>query len=197
MAWEEGPEAHTPPPDPIAQSFHENVVRRVAAMPEDEAIEWLARFIDEMDDDLKELLLERRRRLCSNLPEAVRQIEMMEAQALFIARIDRPLSKMMLAKGALMTLYLAQCTEKWPKLTPRERAWILVPLYKASAVIDDAENLIREALARGERPDPARLDELSEEASYLVSEAMRRMEKKNVMAELEDILLRLSEGEYP
>lgn len=158
--------------DPITEAFSSviNDVYWVESL--EEAEEKLASFLESMDDDLREVLLERRRRICGS-PDTVLEAVRLEALALEVEREDVLVSRLLLAKSILATSYLVQCTEKWRSMGPREKARILAPLYRASKALELASQRLPSV-------DEARL----REAEEMLEEAARRMDREGLIDEL-------------
>lgn len=140
----------------------------------------LAKFLESIDDDLRELLLERRRKICSDpsvIIEAVR-LETMATEA----GLESPAARLLFAKSLLNTGFLIQCTPTWGRLTPREKARILVAMYRASKALE---------LAAKRFPD---VDELHlSHAEEMIELAARRAEEYGLIQELREHIARLAD----
>ncbi len=115
--------------DPISEAFR-RVIQEIYWVDDlEEAEEILTRYLEMIDDDLREVLLEKRRAICSD-PTAV--IELAKIDAVAQTTDDSTTSKILVAKAMIDSGFLLQCTKGWAKLDPRTKASILAPLYRAS-----------------------------------------------------------------
>ncbi|BAA81300.1 hypothetical protein APE_2288 [Aeropyrum pernix K1] len=123
--------------DPVSQAFKEVLEEIYWQESLEEAEKRLEEFIASMDEDLRELLLEKRREYCSN-PEAVVSILSLEAllSSEDLKDVEQEYKQAMIAKAMINAAFLIQCTPTWSELTPDEKAWVLAPLYKASYGIE-------------------------------------------------------------
>ena len=164
--------------NPIDKSFMELIEEIYWTEPLEEAERLLAEKLEEMDEDLRELLLERRRKLCSdknNILEVVRLEAMAEAAE------TATLAKLLLARSLLGAGFLMQCTLKWSRLAPREKARILAPLYKAAHGLDLAL-----------RKWPSSIDENHlEYAINMLDKALERAQELGVWDELREFMERM------
>jgi len=115
--------------DPVAQAFRKVITEIYWTDTLEEAEEILESYLDMIDEDLREVLLSRRRKICEN-PEHLIEIVRLEAAAELAD--NQEFSKLLLAKSIVESGFLFQCTPKWAELSNKEKARILAPLYKAS-----------------------------------------------------------------
>ncbi len=158
--------------DPIVDAFSRVISEVYWVESLEEAEEKLARFLESLDGDLREVLLERRRRICGS-PESVLEAVRLEAMALEFRGEDELVSRFLLARSILATSYLVQCTPSWQRMAPREKARVLAPLYRASKALELAAE-------RLPRIDEARL----REAEEMLEIAARRMDEEGLIDEL-------------
>ncbi len=115
--------------DPIAEAFR-NVVQEVYWTESlEEAEKILEDYLNMIDDDLREILLEQRRRICED-PASV--IELVRLNAIAEIADSEDLSKIILTKSMIESGFLFQCTRRWSTLDNATKSKILAPLYKAS-----------------------------------------------------------------
>ncbi|MEB3859781.1 MAG: hypothetical protein LRS43_01065 [Desulfurococcales archaeon] len=157
--------------DPVEESMRTIIQEIYWSEPLDEAVKTLARYLESMDEDLRELLLSRRRELCQD-SSAVIEVLRLEAAA---EEADLEVaSKLLFAKSLVAAGFLMQCTRKWEKLSPPEKAEILAPLYKAAYGIELSL-----------RDWPERVDERHlDYALDMLEIAMEKAEKKSITREL-------------
>ena len=162
--------------DPIGDAFR-SVIEEIyweESLEKAEGI--LEEFIAGMDEDVRELLLERRKKIC----ESPGDVEDVRLYLALQAVDDEKLVKLLELKLYVKSLFLVQCTSKWSKMSPREKAWILTPLYKASYGVE---------LATRELESPLFEAHLEAAVRYL-EEALRRISAAGLDSELESIIKR-------
>ncbi|MEB3851044.1 MAG: hypothetical protein LRS49_00485 [Desulfurococcales archaeon] len=142
--------------DPISEAFERFVSELYWSESLEEAEEKLRDFIENMDEDLRELLLERRREICRDRGLVSRTGVMLSE--IELSRDEFESLEDLAVKAAVVTalvnaLFLVQCTPSWSTMGPGEKARILAPLYRASYALrlaaknrDAAEPLVDEAL---------------------------------------------------
>ena len=146
----------------------------------EEAEEILASKLELMDEDLREVLLERRRKICgspAHLSEPLRLQLIAEAE-------EDPRIKAILEVNSLLSLgYLLQCTPSWQRMGAREKSRYLAPLYRASHAVklyiktgdarylEDARNMVEIALKRAQ--EDGLIDELNRHAAPILEKAAR------------------------
>ncbi|MCE4612410.1 MAG: hypothetical protein F7C07_01065 [Desulfurococcales archaeon] len=160
-----------PGADPIEESMRSIIQEIYWADSLEDAVSTLARYLESIDEDLRELLLARRREICEDT-SAVIEVLRLEAAA---EEADLEVaSKLLFAKSLVAAGFLMQCTSKWERLSPSEKAEILAPLYRAAYGI--------ELSLRGwpERIDENHLDH----ALDMIGVAMERAERKGITREL-------------
>ncbi len=167
--------------DPITEAF-QKIIQEIYWIEDlEEAERILAEHLEMIDDDLREVLLERRRKICS---DPLRVIELAHIEALIQSTDDTLTSKILMTKSMVESTLLLQCTKSWSKLTPREKARILAPLYKASYGLELAL-----------RGWPKHIDEiLLDNALQMAATAWERAEEKGLVNELEEFLEKLMEN---
>ena len=94
----------------------------------DEAEDTLAKYLEQIDPDLRAVLLDERKKICNN-PEIV--LELIRIDALADSVGEKSIRELLLLQSLVDMLFLVQCSPKWARLGPREKARILAPLYKA------------------------------------------------------------------
>ncbi len=165
--------------DPIDAAFEEFVSQVFWVESLEEAVSLVEEFIREMDRDLREVLLERRKTLCSN-DERIASNLKAAAMALLLED-DEDFEVRVLALEVLLSqAFLMQCTPSWSKLDPRSKASILAPLYRASY-----------ALKLASKDGDARL---LDEARRMLGEAYSSAQKLGVLEELEELAKRVLES---
>lgn len=161
--------------DPVARAFEELVAELYWAEDLREAEERLEEFIRGMDEDLRELLLERRKRICSN-PELVSRagaaLQGLEPSTLKSLPGDLGVKASVIA-ALVNALFLVQCTPTWSRMDPDSKARILAPLYRASYALRLA--------SRGGGDTAA----LIEEAVDMASIALDRISRAGLLEEME------------
>ncbi|MEB3844876.1 MAG: hypothetical protein LRS48_04255 [Desulfurococcales archaeon] len=115
--------------DPISRAFRKIVEEIYWEDDVEEAVRRLQAYLEAMDEDLRSLLLEKRKKICSS-PESV--LNLIRLDALAEASEDETVKKILILRGMTETLFLAQCTKRWSELTPALKARVLAPLYRAS-----------------------------------------------------------------
>ncbi len=115
--------------DPIATAFRKIIEEIYWTDSLEEAEKILEDHLNKMDEDLREILLARRREIC-NGQEAV--VSILKIDALAEAAEEESIRNALFLRSMIETMFLAQCTEKWHKMTPAEKSKILAPLYRAS-----------------------------------------------------------------
>ena len=157
--------------DPIEESMRSVIQEIYWEESLEDAVSTLAKYLESMDEDLRELLLARRREICRDA-SAVVEVLRLEAAA---EEADLEVaSKLLFAKSLVAAGFLMQCTSKWERLSPSEKAEILAPLYKAAYGIELSL-----------RDWPERIDEKHlDHALDMVGVAMERAERKSITKEL-------------
>ncbi|MEB2835830.1 MAG: hypothetical protein GSR80_001439 [Desulfurococcales archaeon] len=165
--------------DPISEAFERFIGELYWTETLEEAEEKLEDFMRNMDEDLREALLARRREVCSN-----RELVARTGLALHTLAIDRRALRSLpgdlgvraaVVAAIVNALFLVQCTPSWSSLDPRVKAGILAPLYRASYALRLA--------ARG-KGDARRL---VDEALEMVSIALDRISAEGLIDEMEDL----------
>ncbi|GAB6147529.1 hypothetical protein [Stetteria hydrogenophila] len=146
----------------------------------EEAVAKLAEYIESMDPDLREVLLEQRRKFCGDAPRAASILASLAYAAQRAQLAPGRGSRLELLSALVASAYLMQCTEKWHRLKPREKAEVLAPLYRASyalklamrnpgddRLLDEVERMLEHALSKARALGI--LDELREYISHLAS----------------------------
>ena len=157
--------------NPIDRSLMDLIEEIYWVEPLEEAERLLAEKLEAMDEDLRSMLLERRKKLCSDHNNV---LEVVRLEAMAEAAETETLAKLLLARSLLGAGFLMQCTPAWSKLTPREKAWILAPLYKAAHGMDLAL-----------KKWPSSLDETHlEYAIEMLDKALERAQKLGILDQL-------------
>jgi len=171
--------------DPVSEAFRK-IIQEIYWMEDlEEAERVLEDYLSMIDSDLRALLLERRREICSS-PRIALELANLESLLQSAAAADDETStKILLAKSMVDVGLLLQCTRSWSTMGPREKAHILAPLYKASYGLELA--------LRGlpERIDERHLDYAMEMAGL----ALERAEERGLLDELEEHIDSLLAGE--
>jgi hypothetical protein len=164
--------------DPISEAFEEFVADLYWSESLEEAEEKLRRFIEDMDEDLREVLLERRREVCSDAGLVARAGVALEELELgrqeFEALRDLAL-KAAVAAALVNALFLVQCTPSWARMGAAEKAHILAPLYRASYAL----KLAARSGGAAER--------LVDEALEMASIALDRVSEAGLLREMEEL----------
>ncbi len=138
-----------------------------------EAERRLKEYLDMIDDDLREYLLEEREKVCNN-PLTV--IELVRLNTAAEVADTEEAAQVLLTKSLVESGFLLQCTPTWKKLSNEEKARILAPLYKASYGLELAL-----------RDWPNRIDRLHlNHALKMASTALERAEEKGLLEEFKD-----------
>jgi len=163
--------------DPIESAFEEFIAELYWSESLEEAEEKLERFIREMDSDLREALLERRRRICSNtllIARAGGALKSLGAGGVRIPSLPGGLGvKARIVAAIVNALFLVQCAPRWQRLDARAKARILAPLYRAAHAMK---------LASREGKDAPRL---VEEALEMAALALDRISREGLLEEME------------
>ncbi len=160
--------------DPIGDAFKSVVERIYWEESLERAEEILEDFIANMDEDIRELLLDRRKRICENPGD-------LEDARLYLALQtvdDEKIVKLLELKLYIKSLFLIQCTSEWSSMSPKEKAHILTPLYKASYGVELAAREIESPL----------FDAHLDASVASLEEALRRISEAGLDAELERIV---------
>ncbi|BAN90901.1 hypothetical protein [Aeropyrum camini] len=168
--------------DPISEAFREVLEEIYWQESLEDAERRLEELISSMDEDLRELLLEKRREYCSN-PEAVVSILSLEAllSSEDLRGLGQEYKQAMIAKAMINAAFLIQCTPTWGELAPDEKAWVLAPLYKASYGIELA--------LRGEGVDKLHLNHALE----MLETALARAEMLGLVEEMREHIETMAE----
>jgi len=161
--------------DPVAQAFRKVISEVYWTDTLEEAEEILHSYLEMIDDDLREVLLKRRRKICEN-PENIIEIVRLEAAAELAD--NKEFSKLLLTKSIVESGFLFQCTPKWSQLDNREKARILAPLYKASYGLELAV-----------RDWPKRIDTFHlDHAFRMAAIALERAEEMGILDEFKEYI---------
>ncbi len=145
----------------------------------EEAEEILASYLEKIDNDLRGVLLEERRKICGN-PDVV--LEIVKVDALSESVEDEETRGLLLLKSLIDLLFLAQCTGTWAKLSQREKATILAPLYKAYYGFKLAS-----------KNWPESIDKIHlREAYRMIDVAYEKAEEAGIIGEIFEVIDRLS-----
>ena len=162
--------------DPIETAFRGVLGEVYWSETLEEAEEKLAGFLRSMDEDLREVLLERRRRFCSDkrriagmLAALAEAEEAMEAGGPEGSTARAAFVGMLVASS-----YIMQCTPTWQTMEPERKARILAPLYRASYAYEQYTRTGRE--------------EYLDEAARMVMIALRRAARMGVLDEVRDFV---------
>lgn len=166
--------------DPVEEAFEKLMGELYWVESLEEAEERLAEFLESMDPDLREMLLERRRRLCSDSWRVASILgSLVSAAEGAKARPGRE-SRLALVSSMVASAYLMQCTRKWATLDPRTKAEVLAPLYRASYALKLA------ARQGGEGP--------LEEAERMLEHALSRAYELGILDELREFIARVADS---
>ena len=159
--------------DPVSQAF-KRIIQEIYWVEDlDEAEEKLYEYLNMIDEDLREYLLEKRRRVCNN-PLVVIEVARLNTAAEVADTTEA--AKILLTKSIVESGFLLQCTKTWQKLSNREKARILAPLYKASYGLELA---LRDW---PDKTDPIHLDH----ALRMASIALERADDKGLLDEFRE-----------
>ena len=166
--------------DPISHAFRKIIQEIYWIEDLGEAERTLKKYLDMIDPDLREYLLEKREKLCKD-PLAI--IEVLRISTAAEVADTTEAAKILLTKSLVDSGFLFQCTPKWQKLSNEEKAKILAPLYKASYGLE---------LALREWPD--RVDELHlDYALKMVTIALDIAEEKGILEEFKEYVDKIVE----
>ena len=165
---------------PIQEAFN-RIIREIYWEDSlEEAERRLASYLERMDEDLREVLLEQRRRFCND-PENI--INIIRIEALSEAAEDDKTKEVLLLMSMIDALFLAQCTPAWARLAPREKARILAPLYRAWY-----------GLRLATMNWPGRVDVLHLRHAYkMIDIAYERADERGILEQLYKYMERMSE----
>ncbi len=174
--------------DPIDMAFR-NIMKKIYLIDNMEKAEKeLRRFLSGMDKDIKDVLLERRKKFCKNPMQVIELISLQGYLESTDPEKEGMEYKLVMAKELIQIGLLLQCIFYWTKISNNIKAHILAPLYKASYAYELA---LREEIS-----DPIGsinekyLDESIELASY----ALDRAEEIGLLDELRDHIKRSLEN---
>jgi hypothetical protein len=163
--------------DPIEKAFEDFIAELYWSESLEEAEEKLEDFMRNMDRDLREALLERRRRICSNASLVARAggaLKGIGALGLLPSNIPGELGvKARIVAAIVNALFLVQCAPRWQELDLKVKARILAPLYRAAYAMK---------LASRAGGDPNRL---VEEALEMAALALDRISREGLLEEME------------
>ncbi|MCE4628552.1 MAG: hypothetical protein F7C34_05355, partial [Desulfurococcales archaeon] len=146
----------------------------------EEAERVLGDRLEALDPDLREILLEERKKLCND-PNIV--IEIIRLEALADSAEAADLKEVLLLRSLLDMLFLVQCSPKWAEMGPREKAHVLAPLYKAW-----------HGLKLALKNYPNSVDRMHLNIAYtMAEEAYERADKLGLIHDVYKLLERLSE----
>ncbi len=167
--------------DPVNEAFRKVIQEIYWTDTLEEAESILVEYLNLIDEDLKEYLLEKRRRICED-PTSVIELVRLNTAAEVVDSAEA--AKILLTKSLIESGFLFQCTPTWSKLDNKTKAWILAPLYRASyglelalknwpksvdeAHLDNAIKMASIALERAE--ELGILDEFREYVDSIVDE---------------------------
>jgi len=162
--------------DPVSEAFRKIIQEIYWVDDLEEAEHILEEYLSMIDADLRTLLLEKRREICSSPRVALELANLESMLQTTEAADDETATKILLAKSMVDVGLLLQCTRSWSKMSPREKAYILAPLYKASYGLELALRSLPE------RVDERHLDYAVEMAEI----ALERAEERGLLDELEE-----------
>jgi len=164
--------------DPVSLVFRK-IIKEIYWIEDlDEAEAILKEYLDMIDPDLREYLLEKREKICEN---PLHIIEVLRLSTAAEIADTKEAAKVLLTKSLVDSGFLLQCTPTWQKLSNSEKAKLLAPLYKASYGLE---------LALREWPD--RIDELHlDYALKMASIALDIAEEKGLLEEFKDFVEKL------
>ncbi len=165
---------------PIEEAF-DRIIREIYWIDSlDEAEERLTGYLEQMDPDLREVLLEERQKICED-PDVV--IRLIRVEALADSAENRELRDLLLLRSLVEMLFLVQCSPKWADMNPREKAHILAPLYKAW-----------HGMRLAAKPLPESVDKIHLSIAYtMAEEAYERAERYGLVDDVFGLINRLSE----
>ena len=164
---------------PIEEAF-DRIIREIYWEDSlDNAERTLASYLSRIDDDLREVLLEKRKRICSDVNII---IDIVRIEILSENVEDETVREVLLLKSLIDLLFLAQCTSTWSKMGPERKARILAPLYRAWYGL-------RLATAKW----PESVDRIHLRHAYdMIDIAYERAEEEGILGELYNFLEDLS-----
>ncbi|MCE4614260.1 MAG: hypothetical protein F7B60_01835 [Desulfurococcales archaeon] len=115
--------------DPIGEVFQKLIEEIYWVETLEEAEHILAEKLRLLDEDLREVLLEKRRVYCSDIQSISEPIQLQ-----FVAEQenDDQMKVLLNIRSLISTGYLLQCTPSWQSMDPETKARFLAPLYRAS-----------------------------------------------------------------
>lgn len=115
--------------DPIGEVFQKLIEEIYWVETLEEAERILAEKLRLLDEDLREVLLERRRVFCNDVQSISEPIQLQ-----FVAEQenDNQMKVLLNIRSLISTGYLLQCTPSWHRMNPETKAKFLAPLYRAS-----------------------------------------------------------------
>jgi hypothetical protein len=115
--------------DPIGEVFQKLIEEIYWVETLEEAERILAEKLKLLDEDLREVLLEKRRVYCNDVQSISEPIQLQ-----FVAEQenDNQIKVILNIRSLISTGYLLQCTPSWQKMDPETKARFLAPLYRAS-----------------------------------------------------------------
>ncbi len=118
--------------DPIDQAFR-NIMEKIYWIEDsNEAEKELVKWLNKMDEDLKNLLLERRKKYCGN-PMSIMEVIGLQNYLDQNEENKKDIEyKIAMAKELIDMGLLLQCLQVWNDMEPKIKAKVLAPLYKAS-----------------------------------------------------------------
>lgn len=159
--------------DPVNEAFKKVIQEIYWTETLEEAEEVLLEYLNMIDEDLREYLLEKRKKICND-PTSV--IELVRLNTAAEVADSAQAAKILLTKSLIESGFLFQCTPTWAKLDNKTKAWILAPLYKASYGLE---------LALKEWPKKVDEDHL-DNAIKMASIALERAEEIGVLDEFKE-----------
>ncbi len=171
------------PGDPVGDAFQRLIEEIYWVETLEEAEELLASRLAELDEDLREILLEKRRMYCRDIASISEPVQLQ-----YVAEQERSAeAKLVLnVRSLISTGYLLQCTPSWQKMDPATKARFLAPLYRASYAFDlylktgnmeylkDAERMLEVLFERSSKA--GLIDELNQHISSVLDEYYSDME---------------------
>jgi hypothetical protein len=115
--------------DPIGEVFQRLIEEIYWVETLEEAERILAEKLRLLDEDLREVLLEKRRVYCKDIQSISEPIQLQ-----FVAEQeqDEGMKAVLSIRSLISTGYLLQCTPSWQEMDPATKARFLAPLYRAS-----------------------------------------------------------------
>ncbi|MEB3807110.1 MAG: hypothetical protein GSR73_06320 [Desulfurococcales archaeon] len=166
--------------NPVNEAFRKVIQELYWTETLEEAESLLEEYLEMIDSDLREYLLEKRKRICEDPTTVIELVRLNTAAEL---ADSTQTAKVLLTKSLIESGFLFQCTPKWSSLDNKTKARILAPLYRASYGLELAL-----------RNWPNDIDEIHlDNAIKMASIALERAEEIGVLDEFREYVDKIVE----